>query len=301
MLGTFVGLIAAVAAGGSEGAEAGAAAVSTTLLADQIGLALRTSLWGLIFAITSAIGGRVLEGGFDGYSESLDHWVERAYGSVSPGELANISAQAQREALSGLGAELTRFTSDLGERMDRGLSRIEHSTASAAQLVSEEQRSVLQTVVRELSVQVQRGVEEHLKELQLVLERAVDHQGTVTGGLSEAFAQMAANSETHVRVTQVLEETATSVRAAAGSLTDSAGGMVPVLEHLRETGGSLQATAGSMQSTQDLAMLTAGHPELGVAAFASHQLSTESGRAHELGALAGLHLDAVDHGSERDL
>jgi ABC-type transporter Mla subunit MlaD len=252
VLGTFIGLTAAVTSTGAGSTDVAGAAASTTLLADQIGLALRTSLWGLLMAIASALGGRVMEGGFERYAESLDHWVERAYGAVSAGELANLSANAQRDALAGLGAELTRFTTDLGERMDRGLSRIEHSSASAAQLVSEEQRGALQTVVRELSLQVQRGVEEHLQQLQLTLARAVDHQGAVTGGLAEAFEQMAANSEAHTRVSQVLEQTAASVRDAARSLSETSSDMTPVLEHLRETGGSLQATAGSMESTQEV-------------------------------------------------
>lgn len=252
VLGTLVGLTSAVSQSAANVVDPSQQALASGLLADQVGLALRTSLWGMLLAIMAGIVGRVIEGGFERQAESLDHWVERAYGSVSVGELTTLTTRTQREALDGLGSELNRFTSDLSERIDRGLARIEQSTASAANLVSEEQRSVLQTVVRELSLQVQHGVQEHLDELNRMLERAVDHQGAVTGGLAEAFEQMSANADTHAQVTQILAEAAGAVQTAAGSISGTAHDMSPVLEHLRDTGTALQHTAVTMQGTQDV-------------------------------------------------
>ncbi len=238
--GTFVGLAAAVEGGTLE----------IEGVAGLVGGALVSSLWGLLLAIASMVSGRLLVGTVDRLAESLDLLVERAFGAVSTGEMASLWARSQRDSLLSLGAELTRFTFDLTERIDRGLQRIEHSTASAAGLVSEEQRNVLKNVVNELSVQVQTGVAGHLSALHDVLGRAVDHQGTVTGGLSEAFGQMALNAQAHSRVTQVLEQTALSVRDAAGSMSQTAHDITPVLDHLRQTSVALAETAASMRTTQ---------------------------------------------------
>ncbi len=244
VLGSFVGLAAAVSSGGGEDA---ASAVGV-----RIGLALRSGLWGLILAITAAVGGRLLEGLFDRLAESLDRTVERAFEAMSSGELSSLSSRVQNNAMNQLGAELKRFASDLTERVDRGLQRIEESTSSAASLVTEQQRGALQNVVRELSLQVQTGVEQHLTALHQVLERAVDHQGAVTGGLAEAFDQMAENATVHARVTQTLEQSAQAVQEAATSMSGTAHDLSPVLEQLRETSSALSETATTMNTTQEV-------------------------------------------------
>ncbi len=249
ILGTFVGLTAAVS-GGALGEPELERSQLVGLLANQIGLALRTSLWGLILCVASVVVGRLLEGSFERCGEALDRDVERAFGSLSAGELANLAALAQRRTLEQLGAELTRFTNDLSERLDRGLHRIERSTAAAANLVSEEQRSILQAVVRELSLQVQQGVEQHLGALHSLLDRSVEHQGAVTGGLAASFEQMQENSQVHARVTHELERAATAMKTAAGSISGTAHDFTPVLEHLRDTSRALGQTSEQMESTQ---------------------------------------------------
>jgi ABC-type transporter Mla subunit MlaD len=249
ILWTFVGLTDAVSSGaiGGDPAEAAAAAGQ---LAEQLGLALRTSIWGMLLALFAAVAGRLIEGMAEGYEESLDRWVEHAFGSISAAELATLTAHAQRASLQELGGELTRFTNDLTERMDRGLQRIERSTASAAGLVSEEQRGALSSVVRELSLQIQQGVESHLTRLHTLLEQASTHQEAVTGGLASTASQMDETARTHARVTQALEHAASSVDDAAQSFSSTAQDMSPVLEHLRQTGSSLQHTSASIESTQ---------------------------------------------------
>ena len=252
VLGSLLGLAAAVDAPLPE-----TSMTSGSSLALPVGLALRSGLWGLILSIGAAIGSRTLEGRFDRVAEALDLEVERAFRAVSTGELTSQSAHAQHEVLSELSQELRHFASDLTERIDRGLLRVEQSTASAASLVTEQQRGALQNVVRELSVQVQSGVEQHLSALHDVLERAVDHQGTVTGGLAEAFDMMSENAQVHARVTQTLDDSSESVKQAAQAMSGTARDLAPVLAQLRETGSALAATSSSTLETQDVVALTA--------------------------------------------
>ncbi len=249
ILGTFVGLTEALGSG-AIGAAADSPDVAPGFVATQVGLALRTSLWGMLLAIGAVTAGRLLEGGFERLADSLDQWVERAYGSISPAESAHLADLAQRESFERMGGELTRFSNDLSERMDRGLQRIEQSTSSAAALVSEDQRDVLQSIVRELSLQIQRGVEQHLGALHGLLDRSIEHQGTVTGGLAETFDLMATNSAIHSRVTETLEQAAQSMQLAAAQMSGTARDFTPVLERLQDTGIALHDTATTMAGTQ---------------------------------------------------
>jgi len=257
VLGTFLGLTLAISGGSladlaAESGDPATRAGTVALLVGQIGLALRAALWGILLAIGAALASRLLEGRAEALSTSLDAWVEQVFGSLSTGELANLAVRVQRQSLAQLGSELTRFTNDLSERLDRGMQRIESSTANAANLVSEEQRRTLHTVVRELSVQVQQGVEEHLAALHIALERTVEHPGAVTGGLAATFERMAEEADVHSRVSETLERTAHSVEVAAEAISTAAHDMTPVLDRLRETGVALQQTSSRMESTHVL-------------------------------------------------
>jgi len=244
VIGSFIGLTqsATTAAGGNE--------VAGMVSTGQLALALHSSIWGLLLALGANVTGRVLQGGFDYRSASLDRSVAHAFTTVSPGELASLAAQAQRQSVQQLGNELAQFTNDLAQRLDRGLQRIERSTASAANLVSQEQRSVLENVVHELSQQVQRGVEQHLGSLHEMLARTVDQQGAVTGALSETFDQLTQDAQRHARVTHALQQAGVSVESASASLSNTARDFRPLLESLRETSGSMLQTVGVMNSTQ---------------------------------------------------
>ena len=257
VLGTFLGLTLAISGGSladlaAESGDVATRAETVALLVGQIGLALRAALWGILLAIGAALACHLIEGRSEAFSTSLDAWVEQVFGSLSTGELANLAVRVQRQSLDQLGSELTRFTNDLSERLDRGMQRIESSTANAANLVSEEQRRTLHTVVGELSVQVQQGVEEHLAALHIALERTVEHQGAVTGGLAATFERMAEEADVHSRVSETLERTAHSVEVAAEAISTAAHDMTPVLDHLRETGVALQQTSSRMESTHEL-------------------------------------------------
>jgi ABC-type transporter Mla subunit MlaD len=219
-------------------------------MATQLGLAMRASAWGFMCAVGASLSGRLIEGAFEARSRGLDAIVEHAFGSVSPGELAEITRQTQQKSLETLGTELARFANELNERLDRGLQRIEQSTARSASLVSQEQRGALHTVVQELSLSVRQGVEHHLSELRSALQRAVEHQTAVAGGLAEAFERMVENSQAQDRVALTLADSARSVDEAAQSMRESASEMKPILEHLSSTSRGLADTAESMNDTQ---------------------------------------------------
>jgi len=286
VIGTFIGLTGAIttAAGGDEAAGM----VST----GQLGLALRSSIWGLLLALGASVTGRVLQGGFDYYSASLDRSVARAFTAVSPGELASLSAQAQRQSVERLGNELAHFTEDLAQRLDRGLQRIERSTASAANLVSQEQRSVLEHVVLELSQQVQRGVEQHLGSLHEMLARTVDQQGAVTGALRETFDQLTQDAQRHARVTHALQQAGAPVESASTSLSSTARDFGPLLDSLRETSGSILQTVDVMSSTQrEASRGTEGvrdSIEYATAAMREQRAFVESGLGEIRGALEAM-------------
>ena len=251
VLAAIIGLIPGLSDG--AGGETG----GPLLLASQLGLALRATLWGFLCAIGASLTGRLIEGSFNARSFGLDTLVERAYGSVSPGELAEITRQTQQNSLDTLGRELTQFANELNERLDRGLQRIEQSTARSANLVSQEQRGALHTVVQELSLSVRQGVEHHLGELRGALGRAIEHQTSVTSGLAETFERMVENSETQDRVAQTLVQSATAVEDAARVMSRSAGEMQPVLEHLGTTSRALADTADRIGETQQVVARTA--------------------------------------------
>lgn len=228
-----------------------------TWVTDQLGLALRASAWGFLCAIGASLMGRLIDGGFVARSSALDALVEARFGSVSPGELAEITRQTQRENLDTLGRELSGFASELNERLDRGLQRIEQSTSRAASLVSQEQRGALHTVVQELSLSLRQGVENHLGELRGALQRAIEHQTSVTGGLAETFERMVENSHTQDRVARTLSEAAGSVEEAALMMSGSATEMQPILEHLGSTSTALADTATRINDTQQIVARTA--------------------------------------------
>jgi len=249
-LGVLAALTGLIPSLSSVGGDSSGGDLQAAWMATQMGLALRASAWGFVCAIGASLGGRLIEGAYDARSHALDEIVESAFGSVSPGELAEITRQTQQQSLETLGSELSRFANELNERLDRGLQRIEQSTARSANLVSQEQRGALHTVVQELSLSVRQGVEHHLGELRGALQRAVEHQTSVTGGLAETFERMVENAQTQDRVARTLGDSASSVEEAAHAMRASSSEMKPILEHLSATSRGLADTAERMGETQ---------------------------------------------------
>jgi ABC-type transporter Mla subunit MlaD len=224
----------------------------TSWLATQVSGALRCAVWGFLGSTGAALAGRLIEGGFAARAGGLDALIERAYGSVSPGELAEITRQTQQKSLETLGRDLTRFSNELNERLDRGLQRIEQSSVRSASLISQEQRSALRTIVQEISVTMRQGVEHQLAELREVLQRTIDHQNSVASGLAEAFEKMVENTKSQDRVSRSLNDSADAVETAARSMRDSAQEMQPLLEHLGNASAALSSTASHMSDTQQV-------------------------------------------------
>jgi len=277
LLGTFVGLILAI----PEAVSSSGRDQQIASLVQHVGLALRSSLWGLALSIAASFATRWIEGRLEAQIESLDLWVRRTYRSITPEELAMREAHTQRVGFDRLRSELTQVTIDFTDSLDTGLRRIEQSSAKAASLVSDEQRSALGKIVGELSETLKRGVEEHLGTLQSLLQTVVEHQGTVTGGLTHAFERMFDNSEAHARVTQSLVQAAESVRAAADAIDGTAREFQPVLVELKQMSGSLEQTASRIQSTQESSAHTADAVAASVehsrhALGAQHQLLEDS-------------------------
>lgn len=255
--GAFAALIGLIPTLAGMTADDLSADTRTAWMVTQLGLALRASAWGFLCAISASLMGRLIEGAYDARSRALDEIIEGAFGSVSPGELAEITRRTQQQSIDTLGRELSQFANELNERLDRGLQRIEQSTARSANLVSQEQRGALHTVVQELSLSVRQGVEHHLSELRNALQRAVEHQSSVTGGLAETFERMVENSQIQDRVARTLAESANSVEQAAQAMRGSAIEMQPILDHLSGTSRGLSDTAERIADTQTVVARTA--------------------------------------------
>lgn len=256
-VGVFAALLGLIPSLSNMTADTLSADARTVWMTTQLGLALRASAWGFICAVAATLSGRLIEGGFDVRGRNLDAIVEGIFGSVSPGELAEITRQTQQASLDTLGKELTRFANELNVRLDRGLQRIEQSTARSANLVSQEQRGALHSVVQELSLSVRQGVEHHLGELNSALQRAVEHQASVTGGLAETFERMVENSEAQDRVARSLCNSANAVEVAANAMRGAATEMKPILENLTITSRGLSETADRIGDTQEVVARTA--------------------------------------------
>lgn len=256
-LGVFGALLGLIPSLSSLGADEAGAEAQSAWLALQLGQALRVTAWGFLFGLGASITGRLLEGAFNARAVALDELVESAYGSVSPGELAELTRQTQQKSLETLGKELNQFGTELNERLDRGLQRIEQSTSRAATLVSQEQRGALHTVVQELSLSVRQGVEHHLAELRNALQLATENQSSVTRGLADTFDRLVKNAQTQERVARTLTESANSVEEAARTMRGTAGEMQPVLDHLGTTSRALSDTADRIGDTQQVVARTA--------------------------------------------
>lgn len=251
-LSVFAALIGLIPSMSSLAAEEAGPDAQSVWMAGQLALVLRATAWGFLCAIGASMTGRLIEGGFHARSVGLDKQVERAFGSVTPGKLAEFTRQTQQPSLNVLGKALAQFAKESNERLDRGLQRIEQSTSRAASIVSQEQRDALHTVVHELSISVRQGVEHHLAELHEALQLATEQQISVNIELAETFERMIENSQTQDRVARALVESASAAEEAARFMRTSSVEMTPALEHLSTTSSALSDTADRMTETQQV-------------------------------------------------
>ena len=197
-------------------------------------------MWGLLLSILAALGARWFEGRYAAQSGALDQLVEAAYGSIAPGEVATRSTLAQREGIDRLSDELVQVTFELNDGIQKGLARIEASTAKAASLVSEEQRGSLDAVVAELRAATLRGVDEHLGALRDALERAVAHQDAVSEKLGAQVSRSTELAEHHEALSRSLERAASVVDGASASLAGAATRLETVPEALERMGSEIE-------------------------------------------------------------
>ncbi|MEZ4217160.1 MAG: hypothetical protein R3E88_11830 [Myxococcota bacterium] len=252
LLGSLPALLAAL--GGSAtlamlAAGLGASA-SGTAIAPIAGLALRGAFVGLVLATLAAALASVLEGAADALTARLCAFVERSHRSLTPVEAQLRNADAQRLGFERVSALLVQVAQDLRDTLDRGLGRIERSTASAASLVGEEQRRVLELVIDDLSGLVRRSVEDHVGALRGSLERAAEQQGALDERMAATATQVRAGAESTARVAGTLERAAEAMDEAAGTIAGSAGELKPLVGHLGEVASAIERAAIRIEQVQ---------------------------------------------------
>jgi len=240
IFGTFVGLTLAIPEARSNTAID---RHSVDVLTASLGLAFRTSLWGMLLSVLSVVAIRWLEGGFEAREERIDALVHREYEWISEGELAAQAVRAQRDASSSIRGALTDVAIQLKNILAEGLREIQESASSAAQNVSQE-------LLERLSRAVEEGVGAQVEALRAAIEKTAELQEDVGTSLALVFEQMQGAAQTHERITRQLGETAGAVEQASARLGDAARALDPALAHLREAGSSLQDTSRSMAETQ---------------------------------------------------
>lgn len=222
-------------------------------IAPVAGLALRGAFVGLLFATLAAALASVLEGAADALGARLCQLVERSHRSITPIEAQLRGAEAQRQGFERVSALFVQVAQDLRDSLDRGLARIERSTASAANLVGEEQRRVLELVIDELSGLVRRGVDEHVGALRSSLERATAQQTALDQRMATTIGEVARSAEGNARVAGTLERAAEAMDEAAGTIAGSAADLKPLVGHLGEVAAAIERAAirvGQVQAMQ---------------------------------------------------
>jgi hypothetical protein len=205
-----------------------------------VGFALRSVLWALVLGGAAHASGLILRGADEAMSARLDGLVASTYRCLTSGEIAMRGAHAQELGFERVSSLLLQVATDLGETIDRGLLRIERSTASAASLVSDKQRSALETLVTDLSTAMNGGVEAQVTSLQTSLERTNDTQGALAELIQE---QITSGAETNVRIAGTLARAADAIDEASGSMTGGATELKPLIDHMSEVALALERTA----------------------------------------------------------
>jgi methyl-accepting chemotaxis protein len=278
ILGTFVGLTLAIQ-GMSFSAEpttgptpqatetystgaAGASSPSDPLagqakqisrLIDYMGLAFRTSLWGMVLSMFSALSIRWLEGRAEWFEVHLSDQAEHAYPYVAPAEIASRNLRGQREAFDLLRDELTTLRTDLGQALERNLEEIRTSAMGAAQEATQHQRDQMQQLFGEINDAMRAGISEHLAELQSAIANTGANQRELAGHLEAAFSGFRDLISSHETLAGRLDVASAGVESASAQLARTATDFAPAVEHLHAAGRSLESTAATIERTQQAA------------------------------------------------
>jgi hypothetical protein len=131
--------------------------------------------------------------------------------------------------------ELLQVMRSLTQSLEQGLSGFEGSGVEAA----EEQRERLRELVDELGRAIRSAVDDHLGQLNELLQRTGEQQSDLTGGLALTLERLSEDSESHRSVSEAINQAAISIRGATESISDGAAEFEPLIRELRQALSSL--------------------------------------------------------------
>ncbi|MEQ8693484.1 MAG: MotA/TolQ/ExbB proton channel family protein [Pseudomonadales bacterium] len=242
ILGTFVGLTLALDDTPTGSTDEIGQQIS--VLTAALSLAFRTSLWGILLSILFVVVIRWLEGSYESLEEEIDKLVHKAFLWTSEAEIAAEAVRAQVSGTGQLKSALQEVAESLENALTAGLDKIEQSTSSAANVVSQE-------LIEQLGTTLQEGVGAHVEELRRAIEETTKVQEEIGVSLALTFEEIRKATEAHGLTADSLDGAATAVNAAANKLSVTAEEFAPAVEHLASTSESLKSTASSMEKVQE--------------------------------------------------
>jgi hypothetical protein len=276
-------------------------------LMDHLGMALRVGLWGLLLSLAAAVSGRLIEGHADAQGETLDSWVQLAYGSISTGELTTRSAHEHRASISRVQADIEELLRQMSGRprpVIRSTASIPGTAPAAEALDREAIESAVSSLGETLAAQLERTVSEQLAALRESIGGSLEGAGgqaAPSGDLADAVESLVKNSEAQNTASRSLTQTAHSISDAAEELRSALDDFAGVVDRMRETGEVLtrgaQRVEGAQGSTNRASELLAGSIDRSEAAITSQQLRLDGAIGEvrtELERMAG----RVDRGLE---
>ena len=219
-----------------------------------VGLGLRGAFWGLILATGAGLASKLLEGSSQELETRLSTLVERTYRVVSQDEVSLRIAEAQLAGQERNSLLLLRLTKDLRESLNAGLGRIEDAATTAADVATQEQRAVLETVTQDLAGRLQHRLEDQLGALRTSMELQASKAA------SDSKKKKKKDQEEDEQTSAALERAARAVDTAAAALASSAqsaeqggdlGQVAGVLEHAVEQIEEAQQEAGEDDASAD--------------------------------------------------
>jgi len=261
LVGAFAGLVLALPEIGLSldppSFDATSRSEQISSLMDHLGMALRIGLWGLMLSLAASIGGRVIEGRFESLAETLDSWVQLAYGAISTGELATRTAHEHRGAILRLQDEVAELSRQVSAR-PRPLIRstVAAPGAPPAAVDAEATARAIEGLGSSLSEHVARQIDrvlgEQLAALRESLGGAIEKLAgrPADSGLGDVVERLVKSSESQNAASRSLTQTAHSVSDAAGELRSGLDDFADAVTQVRETGAALQLTAQRVESGQ---------------------------------------------------
>lgn len=224
ILGTFVGLTLALNNTGDASAAKDIGKEIDTLIS-SLSLAFRTSLWGISLSIAFVIGLRRMEGGYETEEEMIDLLVHEVFPWISDSELSYLAIEGQRSGTDQLRSALQEVSMSLENAITSGLEKIEQSTSSAANDISQE-------LIETLANALQEGVGAHVEALRVAIAETTSVQQEIGVSLALAFEEIRKATEAHSTTARSLDEAATAVETAAERLSATAAEFGPSVDHL---------------------------------------------------------------------